>query len=408
MNLNVNMKDVEKSGWNILCAEGLASDGNELWFSNSTYNGLFRMDMNFKNIVYVGQFQEEPQMCNLHSNCYIYREHILFVPFNAKSVCVYDMTHNQWSYYPIYTKDKKLFKACCISWQNQQYVYMLSSRLPVIVRFDLQNMDVCLYENWYYEFLNQFPDEKYSNMFWWEVWHEGQELYIPYMRGNVVYKVNLTNEDPETIFVNNNIRGIMTICKYNSEFFISTTEGEIYKGDFKEKENQLVYVGKIKGKACKSLRIKESVWFMPMEKPYISFCTCEENAVYDYKLNRNFKELEKCLHSYHIYDENLCYFVHKETANTYYVQLFDGYVYKINQEGFDEETRLVLDKKNYLSCMSDSLKKRHVFFEDAQYRQSAEKNILGNSLASFLERVKYAGSNRMHREKMCGKNIYNS
>lgn len=46
-------------GWNQLLTTGMAIDGDEAWFSNNIFNGLFRVDLRTEEIQFVTMIPNE-------------------------------------------------------------------------------------------------------------------------------------------------------------------------------------------------------------------------------------------------------------------------------------------------------------------------------------------------------------
>jgi hypothetical protein len=86
---NINILDMQK---NSIGFDDFVFDGKFIWFSAIDHNGLYRMDINLKNIEYMGSFPREPQEgMRLFFACTKSDNNLIFAPFNADNIAIYDI-----------------------------------------------------------------------------------------------------------------------------------------------------------------------------------------------------------------------------------------------------------------------------------------------------------------------------
>lgn len=72
---------------------------NELWISNSLFNGLFRLDLESGRIRFAGSFpQHNPEDGELHLFAKKYGEKLYFFPKCSKSIDIYDLKTGEFTY----------------------------------------------------------------------------------------------------------------------------------------------------------------------------------------------------------------------------------------------------------------------------------------------------------------------
>ena len=77
--------------WNLKTYSGVLYEG-DIWFSNNTFNGLFRMNVLTKKIEYVDSFPRVPMLNRLtHKKCFLYGDKLLFLPAFSNYIHIYDL-----------------------------------------------------------------------------------------------------------------------------------------------------------------------------------------------------------------------------------------------------------------------------------------------------------------------------
>ena len=63
-----------------------------LWFSNNTFNGLFRFDFNNNKIEFMDFFPNELiNQINTHKKCFVYNNKLVFLPALGNFISIYDI-----------------------------------------------------------------------------------------------------------------------------------------------------------------------------------------------------------------------------------------------------------------------------------------------------------------------------
>ncbi len=87
-------KGTEKTEWQILSFEDGLTENNEIWFSDMTFNGLFKMSLTGRECEFVGKLKEEHGVRRLHRQIISYGEWLILIPEKAGKVAfVHKQTH---------------------------------------------------------------------------------------------------------------------------------------------------------------------------------------------------------------------------------------------------------------------------------------------------------------------------
>lgn len=126
------------------------------WFSNNSYNGLFKIDLENRDVNWVAQFQSEEDMAiMLHRKVLRYEDRLFFFPERGKTISVYDIGLSRMrtiSLDPFYDMEKKcnvnyvVMQDCenCIIFPQHIYqpVLKMNLRTEVLAKADEWNYEV--------------------------------------------------------------------------------------------------------------------------------------------------------------------------------------------------------------------------------------------------------------------------
>ncbi len=168
-------------------------DGNKLYFSIAYGNGLFCYDMASEELQFLGEFEdEEKYTTDLYCAAIKYDRYLLFAPFNAKKMAVYDLVEGKFSYYDIF--ENKLLKIQIVQmvfYKDALYLFGNFTN-PVIIKIDLKEKNIVTLEDWYRE---EKDNEEIWHIQFYGMCQVGSEIYVP-----VLFKpsVDVISFDMET------------------------------------------------------------------------------------------------------------------------------------------------------------------------------------------------------------------
>ena len=382
---------MEKSVMNQLCIEGMAVDGETAWFAAATFNGFFRMDFKDYSVEYIAMFSDEPvRKPGLYSVCCIYGDEVLFIPFFAHNLYIYNVVSHKTDKYvidvPKWRGDNWGFYVYC---QKNEYVYMVSCRQFYIVRFNMITKEIKVYDKWYGEFQKRYPFINYPWVISSEICEYDDKIYIPCYANNVIIVFDILEDRISFAEINNDIRGICTICRAENYFVISTVNGEFFRGDLQKDRNVWFrYISVVKGRFCKSFYENGEVCFFP------------ENAGNIYKLNLSNGKLEKMLKNeividetkqnavssyYLIYNSYQCFMLEKIRPDRYVCMLCNGNLYEIAGGEIREIGKIYCSQGIEPLKVMEGEQDTKTYTEIDGSMNIHKGDILGNSLYAFCE-----------------------
>lgn len=130
---------------------------NTMWYAASGFNGLFKADMKTMHSEFVGCFpHEEKYMPCLYSSVSRWNHKLIFSPYRASNIAVYDMHSKKFETYEIPEFDKKTehpfeykFASMAI---NDDDVFFIGNTYPIIMRFNMKTKQTDLFCEWYSDF----------------------------------------------------------------------------------------------------------------------------------------------------------------------------------------------------------------------------------------------------------------
>lgn len=128
--------------WKLRTHDAVIHDGY-MWFSNDTFNGLFRMDINSGGIEFLAVFPGEKMMVyGLHKRCFRYSHFLIFLPAASKFIHIYDLEDGSFRTVLFYGEEKNREKIADAVLVNGK-IYMFSW-LPEDSLFSLDLEDFSL------------------------------------------------------------------------------------------------------------------------------------------------------------------------------------------------------------------------------------------------------------------------
>ncbi|MCI8514569.1 MAG: hypothetical protein HFI93_08110 [Lachnospiraceae bacterium] len=111
--------------------------GNEIWFSNLSFNGLMRMDLNTGEVKVTGKFpgygMEER---NLHRRVFSYQNKLYFIPWFGKTIDIYDISADEFQAIEMPGMDCAVMDAARVC--DEIWIFAASDQYPAYV-LDLEN-----------------------------------------------------------------------------------------------------------------------------------------------------------------------------------------------------------------------------------------------------------------------------
>ncbi len=391
-------------GWNQLLTTGMAIDGDEAWFSNNIFNGLFRVDLRTEEIQFVTMIPNERiRIFLLYSKCHIWKDQVVLIPANADHMSVYDRKTKEISQYKIVDDKGETVKGFFTSWQRDNDIYFISLRKPIIVRFDVDEQKIDVYSGW--DNAIRSRECQYSKFFWGEILVEEGYIYIPCQYMNCICRVDLEHNNSKMIEIDANITGIYTICRCQEKHYISTLAGEVFEVDLNAENVTPKQVGYVAGGFCRSIVIGEDIYFFPKAARSIyrystasrKMESCFEDDLYD---EEAWKPVAR---SFYYYNNSYYQMVEKIDDNVWIFMLSNGYLYWLSNGDIKNKREMYCSTNEVPLCILDS------DYPEIYVESCDKDNILRNSLSAFLQILDNETKQLKSQEQaIIGEKIYES
>lgn len=210
--------------------------GEDIWFSNNLYNGLFRYNIADKKTYFVSFFEnEEKNQRGLHQRVVHNKGKLFFLPGLSKHIHVVDLKDCSMKSINVAEHigtcaDTSL--SCVYLKDNQLYVFPKDIS-KLMYRMDLETMEITAEKDFSYEisvFLNQEEGK-----FCYKPYQKEGIVWFPVLKTNKVlkYSINEKKFDLYELEISNSI----AIEEYNNSFWLLVENGRsVYQWDGENKE----------------------------------------------------------------------------------------------------------------------------------------------------------------------------
>lgn len=127
--------------WNLKTYGGVLYKGY-IWFSNNTFNGLFRMNISTKKIEYIGFFPKISILNRLtHKKCFLYNDKLYFLPAFSNYIHIYDLKNKKFETIEFANSDQLILKdrvGDAVLLDDEIYIFSWLEEKPLII-FDLHS-----------------------------------------------------------------------------------------------------------------------------------------------------------------------------------------------------------------------------------------------------------------------------
>lgn len=137
-------KENDKKEWRILTFEDMLKEDNEIWLSNITFNGLFKIQLYGHRVEFVGRFEEEVGSRRLHRYIIRHQKWLIFIPDKAGKIAFFDKQTYKLEYVDIVLPENSNGKeqiSGAYIYRNRLFVFS-SFLKQAIIEIDLKSREV--------------------------------------------------------------------------------------------------------------------------------------------------------------------------------------------------------------------------------------------------------------------------
>lgn len=181
---------------NIKFFDAVEIDGYS-YFSSKEYNCFFRKKKDSENVEYIGFFDSEDlDATALHINTINIGRKIYFIPFNGRSISVYDVDLNVIESFAVLLNEKISFSKAHI--YNDEIILVPSNSKFNFMKFTTKENRISTIDRITDKIKEQLNCDHF-NIDLYASYLDGDNLYISIHGKNVLYKINMKNNDFEYI-----------------------------------------------------------------------------------------------------------------------------------------------------------------------------------------------------------------
>lgn len=125
-----------KMGRNILWSNTVIRVDGNIWISLLECNGLVKVDMNTGTLQFVDFFKYENNRYQLHGQIVFYQYKLIFVPFNASNIAIFNLEKEKLHYLPVNSSGKAARFWSAVT--EGKYLYMSSYDSIQVVKMDME------------------------------------------------------------------------------------------------------------------------------------------------------------------------------------------------------------------------------------------------------------------------------
>ena len=254
-----------------LTFEAIAIKENIGYASDYDSNGLFQVDMETGKCVFIRLFDDESvNTKRLHSSAIWINDKIYFIPLAGNNISIFrikdntiqsiQIPHPNIEKYTFYKKKLKFIRVV----KNENYLWLVPSTYPGVLRMDLRTNDVKVFDNWVLDI---------NYMFMNGLCVENESFLIPSGKSNIILIFDMNKETGYIERIGNN-QGTIDMCKFKDTYWLAPTyEGPIISWNPLEKQVKKYSAYPLEFKAGRVIfsniySYKEEIIFLPANSNY--------------------------------------------------------------------------------------------------------------------------------------------
>lgn len=177
---------------------------NHVWYASCGFNGLFCADLNDRISKFIGYFPNEviESSYDLFGGVCKYSDNLVFAPYRAENIAVYDITANEFKTYkiPEFEQDGQHGFECKFRGLTvyDDDIFFLGVMYPVIMQFNITTGKIKLHFKWY-DVFKKYGECSQTYMFDQHILRQGDCFIVSSRQNNVLMRYNMKNNQAEFI-----------------------------------------------------------------------------------------------------------------------------------------------------------------------------------------------------------------
>lgn len=210
---------------------------NEIWFAADNINGLFKRNLITGEVELLGMFPGEKLDGKFLYSCIDrYQDELIFTPFQAKNICVYNMKERKFHVLQLSASKKgENYSKFYTSVQEDNMIYMLPCRFEAVIRYNVQEREIKVYDS-IFKHLGKFTKYFGHPYAFKGACKVGTKIYIASYSTNVIEEFDIVTEKATFFMVPECDLGITHLLYEEGKFWIIGCNGNLIIWDRKKFE----------------------------------------------------------------------------------------------------------------------------------------------------------------------------
>lgn len=215
----------------------VCEDGEAIWFICANSNALFCLNIETSSVTQVGSFEEELKQDFLYGEIIPYEDELVFVPFSAQRIAVYEKKTGAFIYIPLekqemggeipYREEAKFYAGV----RYKHWVYMFGYTYPAILRLNMETRRVEYFKDWFHDPALRFTFRKDGCFHTGKIVQQNTVL-LPFLNADAVLEWNLETCRWHIYPVGKNNSGFMGIVSDGTWYWlVPRRKGPVLKWD---------------------------------------------------------------------------------------------------------------------------------------------------------------------------------
>ena len=189
--------------------------GNHLWFMERRKSGIYHMNLNTQKVQKIADLPSgENNQLFLYRTMVMWNEKIVFVPYNAEDIVIYDINTKV-----IHKLTEKTETQYMMAFSFDKWVYMFATRGGEVLKLNMETFEV-EYLN-FAEKLVTFVSDETQNWIWNQFYQYEDKVYFPLIQTNIIGVFDLQSESITTMEVGKKGETYHTLCGINEHLCVT-------------------------------------------------------------------------------------------------------------------------------------------------------------------------------------------
>lgn len=276
----------------------MAEDEYYCWYPSWKSNGLYRTDKKTFETELVCRLDEEDNKSSLYGGICLYRDKVVLIPRLAKHIGIWDCSRRKISYIPVKLAASKYKEVGKFAGNivYGKYIFIFGVRCPVIMRLDMESLEIKYYESWNKKILPFVVAEKPGALpvfVWKDVVAIEEYAFAPVSCAPFVLCINMKTENIQLYRIGKEREGFSTISWDGKSFWLaSANQKRIVKWN-KENDEMISYSAFPEGFHSSdwalnmSIYMQGIVYFVPSKSNMVIKINTLNGDITSYKYSKN-------------------------------------------------------------------------------------------------------------------------